>query len=67
MKKQNDIRAIEFRKNQNPSDFNTLISIMKQFTIKDGDCLNQSDDIKILKEFPEGLIINEVEKIKKVL
>ncbi len=67
MKKQNDIQAIEFRKNQNPSDFNTLISIMKQFTIKDGDCLNQSDDVKILKEFPEGLIINEVEKIKKVV
>jgi hypothetical protein len=40
---------------------------MKQFTIKDGDCLNQSDDVKIFKEFPEGLIINEVEKIKKVL
>jgi hypothetical protein len=65
MKKQKETRAIEFRINQNPNDINSLISLMKQFTIKDDVFLNQSVDVNNQKEIPEGFIINELEKLIK--
>ena len=65
MKKQKETRAIEFRINQNPNDINSLISLMKQFTIKDDAFLNQSVDVNNQKEIPEGFIINELEKLIK--
>jgi hypothetical protein len=65
MKKQKETRAIEFKINQNPNDINSLISLMKQFTIKDDAFLNQSVDVNNQKEIPEGFIINELEKLIK--
>jgi hypothetical protein len=65
MKKQKQTRAIEFKINQNPNDINSLISLMKQFTIKDDAFLNQSVDVNNQKEIPEGFIINELEKLIK--
>ena len=62
MKKQKETRAIEFKINQNPNDINSLISLMKHFTIKDDAFINQSVDVNNQKEIPEGFIINEVEK-----
>ena len=65
MKKQKETRAIEFKINQNPNDINSLISLMKQITIKDDAFLNQSVDVNNQKEIPEGFIINELEKLIK--